>query len=867
MNRENEEQKPVPQTLCGALQKEANCKCLVLSVLIYGCLAAVTWCRCANVPKIVLDFTTYPIKSTKHVSPCEDGYIYIPVYYERVNSHAASSLYFYDYCGSKDISKELVLDPKIPITKITLSKGFAFSNVRSATEFEEARSRFFAEQEFRDDYMEMREGLDLGCNFGPMTLVSVLGNPWFTRSYVYWCLSALLLSWPLRIIIECNTQYVDYQITKLFGVNYDTPTNIQIHTSASQLSAPGSYMLAPSYSEALLMESAGIPTTATASNAQTEAPSGAPHTDMVPSYSEALLYERAAAEYQPSQYTSLPIQPTTVTTQKTTNCECPCHGISTTLGEFAVSQESLTENWRDVSGANDTTANLRRAKRTNIQSTDRDASCASSSLRAEARICENCLSDTATTATSTRRSLALTTRSNGDLVAATVANEVDGSSDSRQPRQIRYIVREYSEPDLRRNTNTLSEAAVRCIRNNGMSLENIIESGEEVEGQRQPFEQSAPSTSADQPQASTSSTNDEAARSTGAIPKRGTALHSTSNQSVNRVTVNPIAEAVKRLPNSRSTYFCLKSILKQNRRRFTLVTPEELQSLTCGSEPTSTTNAADDDDEIECSCDGCRAELERPDHLRIDKNRPLSCQSLMYKRENSRTLIFASPIQAVCPSDPFGGRNMVKSEHPPDYENALNLPVLTRLRRSVVEREATTVTAVVTTATSAATAVAGTSNSAASASSRVWKHRRNDSQTASTSSDSNTRTALITTTQSGRAETTISIPSYDGVTVPPDLRNSQVPSTSTDERSPFLRLDELATASGSGSSVDSTGQSGTHRGKSKARLTRSLTERRNTSNSRRRDRALRKSLTERVDTECRIANVRRGAHINIETSL
>lgn len=47
------------------------------------------------------------------------------------------------------------------------------------------------------------------------------------------------------------------QITKLFGVNYDTPTGGEpIHASCSQLSAPGSYMLAPSYSEALLMEPA-----------------------------------------------------------------------------------------------------------------------------------------------------------------------------------------------------------------------------------------------------------------------------------------------------------------------------------------------------------------------------------------------------------------------------------------------------------------------------------------------------------------------------------------------------------------------------------------------------------------------------------
>lgn len=68
------------------------------------------------------------------------------VYYERINTHAATSFYYYDYCGVKDISKELILDPKVPITKINLSKGFAFSNMRSATEFEEARSRFFAEQ-------------------------------------------------------------------------------------------------------------------------------------------------------------------------------------------------------------------------------------------------------------------------------------------------------------------------------------------------------------------------------------------------------------------------------------------------------------------------------------------------------------------------------------------------------------------------------------------------------------------------------------------------------------------------------------------------------------------------------------------------
>lgn len=39
--------------------------------------------------------------------------------------------------------------------------GFAFANVEAAAEFEDQRSRFFGEHERYDDYMEMKEGLDL----------------------------------------------------------------------------------------------------------------------------------------------------------------------------------------------------------------------------------------------------------------------------------------------------------------------------------------------------------------------------------------------------------------------------------------------------------------------------------------------------------------------------------------------------------------------------------------------------------------------------------------------------------------------------------------------------------------------------------
>ena len=105
--------------------------------------------------------------------------------------------------------------------------------------------------------------------------------------------------------------------------------------------------------------------------------------------------------------------------------------------------------------------------------------------------------------------------------------------------------------------------------------------------------------------------------STGAIPKRPN----------NRIQINPLAN--RQLSSTSNTYQCLKSILKQNRSRFTLATSDDLQNLT-----TSDDNERDDD---ECSCDGCAdvTLVERPDSLRIDKSQPLNCH-FGYRRENSR---------------------------------------------------------------------------------------------------------------------------------------------------------------------------------------------------------------------------------------
>ncbi|KAJ4442127.1 hypothetical protein ANN_11993, partial [Periplaneta americana] len=325
--------RPVQQTVCGAVLRDSNWKCLILTLLIYGCLGAVTWCRLTEVSKVIINFSGYPITNKVQMSPCDKGYVYIPiafmlmlylvylvecwhctareelnakvhvasvmetvrlmreaqpivwwkalcyhyvrrkrqvvrtrhggdsytttqVYYERVNAHAAGSCFLFAYCGVRDISRDLSLEGG-PITKIRFSKGFAFANVEAAAEFEDQRARFFAEHERYDDYMEMREGLDLtGISNFKEHVVAYADLPWYSNRMVFWVCSCLLLSWPIRILLEYNTAHVHYQVTKLFGVNYTTPSStvVQMSTGSTMDSAEWSQALVPSYSEAVLMD-------------------------------------------------------------------------------------------------------------------------------------------------------------------------------------------------------------------------------------------------------------------------------------------------------------------------------------------------------------------------------------------------------------------------------------------------------------------------------------------------------------------------------------------------------------------------------------------------------------------------------------
>lgn len=88
------QQRPVQQSLGACVCRESNWRCLLLSVLMYTCLAAVAWCQLTRVTKISFSSAlTSSVPALRgppgkafgghsmiyHDSPCSDGYLYIPL--------------------------------------------------------------------------------------------------------------------------------------------------------------------------------------------------------------------------------------------------------------------------------------------------------------------------------------------------------------------------------------------------------------------------------------------------------------------------------------------------------------------------------------------------------------------------------------------------------------------------------------------------------------------------------------------------------------------------------------------------------------------------------------------------------------------
>ncbi|XP_022067179.2 transmembrane protein 151B isoform X1 [Acanthochromis polyacanthus] len=74
-----EEQLPQKQSLAKSLCQETHWKCLLLSLLMYGCVGVTAWCQVTKVTHLSFN-SAYKGKSMMyHDSPCSNGFIYIPL--------------------------------------------------------------------------------------------------------------------------------------------------------------------------------------------------------------------------------------------------------------------------------------------------------------------------------------------------------------------------------------------------------------------------------------------------------------------------------------------------------------------------------------------------------------------------------------------------------------------------------------------------------------------------------------------------------------------------------------------------------------------------------------------------------------------
>lgn len=198
--------------------------------------------------------------------------------YQRINTHSAAGAFDFSSCGVKDVSCETGGLEDHPMTRIIFNKNFMFLNEQAENDYLSQRARFFAEHEERDENMETREGLGLTDPEYVDDMVSYANSdklPKYICLPLFWLASLLLLSWPYRLVVSLKTSVMDYHVEKLFGCLYvnsissmehwngesiqNTPSRFFIGSQASlETFILGNRQLAPSYSEAVLMDKDNI---------------------------------------------------------------------------------------------------------------------------------------------------------------------------------------------------------------------------------------------------------------------------------------------------------------------------------------------------------------------------------------------------------------------------------------------------------------------------------------------------------------------------------------------------------------------------------------------------------------------------------
>ncbi|KYQ50965.1 hypothetical protein ALC60_09946 [Trachymyrmex zeteki] len=413
-------------------------------------------------------------------------------------------------------------------------------------------------------------------------------------------------------------------------------------------------MLAPSYSEALLMEPAtprNEPEQRRENWESREEMNVA--TDIVPSYSEALLYERAE-QYDHDQ--------NAITNNVPAGCTKHLP-MSTEIGDTFENELAMlrtTADGRLHPPANPVTS------LDNLQ------------IQASPSRCSSCGRISASTQTINAdilpRIVARKKSNESSQTTSAFIGTSDFISNITSERERRTILRDISEPNLRLR----SELVNTFPKENVRSLKNILENEDLSEAGKAGFinEQMSLRHERQYPErqrrfpVSPSLTHHRSLSldETTVSPKNMGTIPKTEPRS--RIMVNPILnEVCWKLPNSK-TYYCLKSILKQNGRRYTLVTADEFQNLSeqdanrgLGYLSSGRDEKSNHDVQVDKLADSRSRERLNPRRKMPSFEEFRSERDKMYsngqKGESTRTLIFASPIQEVFPGDPFGGKDIV----------------------------------------------------------------------------------------------------------------------------------------------------------------------------------------------------------------
>ncbi|XP_075254184.1 uncharacterized protein LOC142345762 [Convolutriloba macropyga] len=157
-----------------------------------------------------------------------DAYVTTQDYYERVNTHTALAAFDFSSCGVVDkTTTDIVSLERHPIVTLTFSKTFGFSNVEAENDYLLQRSKFFEENEAKDEYIETYEGMNLtDVEFRDELTVfqDASSLPWYLSLPVFWITTVLVLSWPYRVLISCRTTHSTCVVEKVFGCRYDNPS-------------------------------------------------------------------------------------------------------------------------------------------------------------------------------------------------------------------------------------------------------------------------------------------------------------------------------------------------------------------------------------------------------------------------------------------------------------------------------------------------------------------------------------------------------------------------------------------------------------------------------------------------------------------